>query len=659
MVEILAGYPAIHQTFNLVPSLVEQLEDYAAGGPAGRRGAADGRPRRGAATGLRAATRATPPRRSRRRRSPTSTGSTPSSPPRTSRPSERAFVVERMCERPDHPRARSHPRYLELAQKRQAEACKGWDACGAAFTVDELRDLQVWFNLAWCDPTLLETEPLLSLVQRGRDFREEDKQVLARGPERRPAAGSSPPTGRQPPRGQIELSTSPYFHPILPLLANTDSARVGCGDTILPHRRFAHPEDAWEQVDAGMAKHEQVFGDAAARDVVLGTVGGRGRPAPADAGRASAGPSATRRSCRAPSPGSAAAPNGPRGGRRRPYQPYLLRREEGEVAIVFRDHTLSDLVGFGYQSWDSRDAANDLLNRIRAIGAACVAAAAARRPGSGRRSDPARPAGAEAAAAAGHHRPRRRERLGVLPARRTGLPPLPLRGAGGRPGSALRDDLRALAGVSRDRRRSTGCTRAPGSAATCAPGAATRATTPPGTSSTTPATWRRAHAAHGGAGEPGRQLRPARRSRARPRPPGATSWWPRAATGSGGSASTTTPNSTTSGTSSSASISRRSTAFWASRSRSACTCPSSPRRPRPLRSCPPAIIQPTHRRAGLRRRRLGEGRHPAARLILPPCSGPRAPGSSRPVSAGDPSTSTCCSSPATGAISTGWRSTSR
>ncbi len=36
------------------------------------------------------------------------------------------------------------------------------------------------------------------------------------------------------------------------------------------------------------------------------------------------------------------------------------------MAIVFRDHTLSDLIGFGYQSWDSRDAAHDLLGRIRA-----------------------------------------------------------------------------------------------------------------------------------------------------------------------------------------------------------------------------------------------------------------------------------------------------
>ncbi len=61
-------------------------------------------------------------------------------------------------------------------------------------------------------------------------------------------------------RGQVELSTSPYFHPILPLLVNSDSARIAAADTLLPPRRFAHPEDAAEQVKRAMVKHERVFG---------------------------------------------------------------------------------------------------------------------------------------------------------------------------------------------------------------------------------------------------------------------------------------------------------------------------------------------------------------------------------------------------------------
>ena len=370
MVEILAAYPTVHQTFNLVPSLVEQLEDYSAGGLP-----ETWSPR--AAEAETAANVAAGPDASLK-----SAGTAPVAdvywqhtikPATDLTPGERAFILERMCERPDHPRAKSHPRYLELAQKRQARACSGWEACAAAFTVGEVRDLQVWFDLAWCDPTLLEREPLLSMVERGRDFREEDKQALARV-QNDVLQRIIPAYQKMAASGLIEISTTPYYHPILPLLANTDSARVGCGDTILPHRRFAHPEDAWEQVEAGVAKHERVFG---------------ARPRGMWCSEQSVGedvlPLLTRAELRwtisdqavlaRSAKGSAALPNGHTEALS-PYQPYLLHREEGDVAIVFRDHTLSDLIGFGYQSWDSRDAANDLLDRIRAIGAASAALAA-------------------------------------------------------------------------------------------------------------------------------------------------------------------------------------------------------------------------------------------------------------------------------------------
>ncbi len=72
MVEILAGYPAIHQTFNLVPSLVEQLEDYAAGGLpeiwSPRTGEVTPRRRAAPSAPPSRRLRAAPPRRPRRRR---------------------------------------------------------------------------------------------------------------------------------------------------------------------------------------------------------------------------------------------------------------------------------------------------------------------------------------------------------------------------------------------------------------------------------------------------------------------------------------------------------------------------------------------------------------------------------------------------------------
>jgi len=341
MVETLSVYPDLHQTFNLVPSLVEQLEDYASGDFVDTYWEHT----------LKPASELTP--------------------------AERAFLVERMCERSDHPRAHIHPRYLELAHKREAHSSQTWEECAAAFTVDELRDLQVWFNLAWFDPRTLAAEPLAGLVSRGRDFREDDKLALAEV-----QAGilsrTLPAYRDAAVRGQIELSTSPYFHPILPLLINSDSARIGAPDTILPPRRFAHPEDAVEQIVRAVEKHGRVFGDrplgmwcseqAVGEDVISllidaglqwtisdETVLARSLSGAAPPRGSRAGHAAKMASTAAPLPPSLL------------YTSYLLPRETGEIAMVFRDHTLSDLIGFAYQRWTSRDAAADLLRRLRDI----------------------------------------------------------------------------------------------------------------------------------------------------------------------------------------------------------------------------------------------------------------------------------------------------
>jgi hypothetical protein len=47
------------------------------------------------------------------------------------------------------------------------------------------------------------------------------------------------------------------------------------------------------------------------------------------------------------------------------YRPYAWRRGGREVRLVFRDHFLSDLVGFVYARMGAEEAAADLLNRIR------------------------------------------------------------------------------------------------------------------------------------------------------------------------------------------------------------------------------------------------------------------------------------------------------
>src|SRR5216684_1675712 len=82
---------------------------------------------------------------------------------------ERGFIIRWMRESPKALRVQQSPRYLELASR----------AAEAQFTTQDMRDLQIWFNLAWCDPACAESDPRLAeLKRRDRDFSEGDKDPL-------------------------------------------------------------------------------------------------------------------------------------------------------------------------------------------------------------------------------------------------------------------------------------------------------------------------------------------------------------------------------------------------------------------------------------------------------------------------------------------------
>ena len=61
-------------------------------------------------------------------------------------------------------------------------------------------------------------------------------------------------------RGQIEIATSPFYHPILPLLCDTDVYLRTHPGSPMPRQRFQHPDDAEEQLARAVACHERLFG---------------------------------------------------------------------------------------------------------------------------------------------------------------------------------------------------------------------------------------------------------------------------------------------------------------------------------------------------------------------------------------------------------------
>ena len=313
MPALLDGYPKVRATFNLVPSLLAQIEDYGKDESVdlflnlSKRPAAD----------------------------------------LTSE--ERDFILKWMRESPRALRVQQSSRYLELASR----------SLDAQFATADMRDLQVWFNLAWCDPVWMENDPRLAeLKRKDRDFTEEDKSILFAAQLER--IRSVVPKYRElAERGQAELTFSPYYHPILPLICHVDSARSANPQIQLPERHFSHREDAERQIELGMGLFERMLGQRPKgmwpSEMAVGeSVIGLAEKAKLD--WMISDEEVLARSL-----------EGQFNRDDHLYQPKRVAREGGEVSMVFRDSQLSNVIGFDYQRMPSINAARDLIARLRRI----------------------------------------------------------------------------------------------------------------------------------------------------------------------------------------------------------------------------------------------------------------------------------------------------
>ncbi|MDQ6712661.1 MAG: glycogen/starch synthase, partial [Candidatus Dormibacteraeota bacterium] len=332
MPALLDDYPDIKQTFNLVPSLVDQVQDYVDGGfhdvylDLARRPVSQ-------LTG-----------------------------------DERAFITRWMTESSQIRRVRQYPRYLELVRKRE----QGWpdaaaDGMATVFSDAELRDLLVWFNLSWIGPEVMEREPeIAALVRRGRSFSDADLEPVLRV-QFELLRKMLPKYRELQDRGQAELITSPYYHPILPLLADLGIARVARPDLAMPRASFKHADDAAEQMRLAIEAHRRNFGrrprgswppEAAVSDDTLRLAGEHGlewmlsdegvlsRSLPSPLTRDGQGQVAQAELL---------------------YAPYRVQGSGPPIHLVFRDARLSNAIGFEYQNSPADEAAADLVGRLRAI----------------------------------------------------------------------------------------------------------------------------------------------------------------------------------------------------------------------------------------------------------------------------------------------------
>lgn len=249
-----------------------------------------------------------------------------------------------------------YPRYAELyargnVPRNDIDRAR---AVAETFAERDWLDLQVWYNLTWIGDYSRAEEPFATLLARARDFSEADKEELLEA-SLRIIAKAIPTYRRLMESGQAEISVTPFYHPILPVVCDSFSALEATPNASLPEHHIAYPEDATRQVERAIELYEHHFGrkpnglwpsEGSVSDQALALVRGAG-----------INWVATDEGILRKTLGEDWRPLSK-------YYPYRLKTKNGPIWTIFRDHELSDAIGFVYSSWDPAAAALDFYNRL-------------------------------------------------------------------------------------------------------------------------------------------------------------------------------------------------------------------------------------------------------------------------------------------------------
>ena len=317
MVQMLEEFPGIRQTFNLVPSMIAQIEEYARGD------AQD--------PFLRCALK----------------------PAETLTIDEQAFILKYFFQANAGRLIYRYPRYGELFDAWRA-ADQNAERARRSFSPAAMRDLQVLSQLAWFDEIVLECDPAVrALVEKGRNYSLADQALMGRK-QIEICSMVMPAYSKLAKRGQVELSATPFYHPILPLLCDSNIASVSHPNVALP-RQFKYPEDARHQIETALNFAEQRLG---ARPAGMWPSEG----SVSDEVFKIAGECGVR--WMATDNGVLGATLGRVAGVDETYRPWVWTQGERSMQLIFRDHFLSDLIGFVYSRMEPADAASHFLDRV-------------------------------------------------------------------------------------------------------------------------------------------------------------------------------------------------------------------------------------------------------------------------------------------------------
>ena len=314
MVTILEKYPNIHQTFNLVPSLIEQINSFVDKSVNDKFFKLS------------------------EKKADLLSGE------------EKHFIIDNFFMADEQRVISVHPRYYELYLRSKDKK---------EFNNQDILDLQVWFNLAWLDPYYRENiKELNSLTKKARFFSEEDKSIVLE--KHTDILRRIVPTYKNfQDSGQIEVSISPFYHPILPLLYNTRISKAANKNTLLPERIFKYPVDCQWHIKEAVRFYEKHFGnpplgmwpseEAISKQVIPFFIENGINWIVTDEALIL---KTLKKKERVPEI---------------IYQTYTYEDTKGQLNILFRDKNLSNLISFVYQHWEAKKAVNDFIHHLKTI----------------------------------------------------------------------------------------------------------------------------------------------------------------------------------------------------------------------------------------------------------------------------------------------------
>lgn len=222
------------------------------------------------------------------------------------------------------------------------------------FNVQDILDLTTLFNLSFI-PDFEKDEKLVQIENKKRNYSDWDRFIILEKQDE--IIKKVLPLYKQLFKENIiEITTSPYSHPIIPLIIDTDIAKR-CGEFNLPKERFSHPEDILEQIKLGNEIFVKNFDrkpigfwppEGGVSDEIIDIlINNNFKYFATDE-------EILFKTLKSNS-------------RENLYKPYFIKRDDKKIYIFFRDKILSDLIGFRYSSMSEYDAVNDLLLRVRSI----------------------------------------------------------------------------------------------------------------------------------------------------------------------------------------------------------------------------------------------------------------------------------------------------